>query len=140
IELAGEPEPGEGPCEDKTIMECGETYTADLEPLSGEWTNYTDVTYNYTGSEKVWEFTAPETGEYIFELDEGMNDADFFLMDACSNTANNLSDGYWTGLGDEAITLTEGVTYYLIADLFSQTYTTVSVRVICPGDQPDPED
>src|SRR5690606_8172933 len=140
IELAGEPEPGEGPCEDKTIMECGETYTADLEPSSGEWTNYTDVTYNYTGSEKVWEFTATTTGDYTFILDEGVDDADFFLMDACSNTATNLSDGYWTGLGDETITLTEGVTYYLIADLYSASgATTVSVSVTCPGDEPDPE-
>src|SRR5690606_27117790 len=100
----------------------------DLEPSSGEWTNYTDVTYNYTGSEKVWEFTATTTGDYTFILDEGVDDADFFLMDACSNTATNLSDGYWTGLGDETITLTEGVTYYLIADLYSASgATTVSV-------------
>lgn len=130
------------PCEEKTVMECGETYTAELIPDTGEWVNYTDVTYNYTGSEKVFEFTAPTTGEYTFELDEGIDDADFFLMDDCSNTATNLSEGYWSGLGDETITLTEGVTYYLIADLyeFSTETTTISVKVICPGDEPEPSD
>src|SRR5690606_18779302 len=103
------------PCANKTIMECGETYTQELIPNSGEWTNYTDVTWNYTGSEKVWEFTAPTTGIYTFDVNEGNSDADFFLMDACGNTANNLSDGYWTGgAGPETVSLTEGVTYYLI--------------------------
>ncbi|HLV24616.1 MAG TPA: hypothetical protein VKY36_07555, partial [Moheibacter sp.] len=136
---------GEDPCEDKTIMECGETYTHELIPDAGIWTNYTGVTWNYTGSEKVWEFTAPTTGEYIFEVDAGTQDADFFLMDACSNTANNLITntlGYWTGDNpNETITLTEGVTYYLIADLYTSASspTTVSVKVTCPDDEPDPE-
>src|SRR5690606_15109593 len=139
-EGGGEPEPGDGPCADKTIMECGETYTANLEPNSGEWTNYTGVTYNYAGSEKVWEFTAPTTGEYIFDLDEGENDADFFLMADCDNTSENILDGYWYGWnGPYTITLTEGVTYYLIADLYSSSATTVTVSVTCPGDEPNPE-
>ena len=127
-----------GPCDEKTIMECGETYTFELVPDAGQWVNYTDVTWDYTGSEKVWEFTAPATGDYTFDVDEGTEDADFFLMDACSNTATNLSDGYWTGSDSETVTLTEGVTYYLIADLYeSETEpTTVTVKVNCPDGPP----
>src|SRR5690606_37901609 len=89
------------------------------------------------------EFTAPATGEYVFEVDAGTQDADFFLMDDCSNTANNLitnSLGYWTGDNpSETITLTEGVTYYLIADLYTSATspTTVSAKVTCPGDEPE---
>src|SRR5690606_28892336 len=138
-----EPTEAGSPCDEKTIMECGETYTEELVPNAGEWVNYTDVTWNYTGSEKVWEFTAPATGEYVFEVDAGTQDADFFLMDDCSNTANNLitnSLGYWTGDNpSETITLTEGVTYYLIADLYTSATTpaTGTAKVTCPGDEPE---
>lgn len=97
--------------------------------------NYTGVTWSYTGSEQVFEFTAPTTGTYTFELSQGTNDADFMVMDACSNTANNLIGGYWTGLTNETITLTGGVTYYIIADLYSGASggTTVSIKVNCPA-------
>jgi hypothetical protein len=123
------------PCDDKTIMECGVEYTAELVPDAGEWLTYTDVPYNYTGSEKVWEFTAPATGLYIFDLDQGVEDADFFLMEACSNEATNIIGGYWAGIGIESIELEEGVTYYLIADLyeFNSGPTTVTVQVSCTG-------
>ena len=134
-------EPG-GPCDEKIVMECGETYTATLNPGEGEWVNYTDVTWDYTGSEQVYEFTAPETGTYVFEVNEGENDADFFLMDACSNTANNLIGGYWTGGGgDESVDLIGGTTYYLIADLYSgsSSPSTITVKVTCPDD-PGPGD
>jgi len=132
-------EPG-GPCDEKVIMACGETYTATLIPDAGEWLNYSDVTYDYPGSEQVYEFTAPVTGTYVFEVDEGENDADFFLMDACSNTANNLIEGYWTGgTGNNTIDLTGGTTYYLIADLYSSSSSTVTVKVNCPED-PEPGD
>ncbi|MBW7840622.1 MAG: T9SS type A sorting domain-containing protein [Chitinophagaceae bacterium] len=124
-----------GPCADKIVMDCGVTYTADLVPGAGEWVNYTGVTWSYTGSEQVFEFTAPTTGTYTFELSQGTNDADFMVMDACSNTANNLIGGYWTGLTNETITLTGGVTYYIIADLYSGASggTTVSIKVNCPA-------
>src|SRR5690606_3243019 len=52
INVAEGSEPG-GPCDEKIIMECGETYTTTLVPAAGEWVNYTDVTWNYTGSEQV---------------------------------------------------------------------------------------
>lgn len=122
------------PCDEKVTMECGVEYTADLEPNSGSWTNYTGVTYSYDGSEQVWEFTAPEDGNYEFILDEGDADADFFLMDDCSNEAGNvLGTAYWTGENDsETAELEGGVTYYLIADLYSSSPTTVSVQVNCP--------
>ena len=129
---------GGDPCDEKTIMSCGETYTFDLVPNAGDWETYTDVSWDYTGSEKVWEFTAPTTGPYTFDVNEGDEDADFFLMDACSNTAVNLSDGYWTGTESETVSLTGGVTYYLIADLyeFATESTTVSVSVTCPETEP----
>jgi len=131
-------EPG-GPCDEKIIMECGETYTVTLVPNEGEWVNYTDVPYDYTGSEQVFEFTAPETGTYVFEVDEGTSDADFFLMDACSNTATNLLGWYWVGYGGpDTIDLVGGTTYYIIADLFyPSTATTVTVKVNCP-ETPEP--
>lgn len=138
INVAGS-EPG-GPCDDKIIMECGETYTTTLVPGAGEWVNYTDVTWNYTGSEQVYEFTAPVTGTYEFEVDEGEEDADFFLMDACSNTAVNLSDGYWAGNANVTVDLVGGTTYYLIADLYSgsSSPSTVTIKINCPED-PDPQ-
>lgn len=131
------------PCEDKITVACGVTYTANLIPNTGAWINYPDVTDNYTGSEQVFEFTAQQTGTYTIELDQGENNADFFIMDACGNTANNLTGGYWTGLSNETIDLTEGVTYFIIADLHEQAggATTVSVKINClensePGNCP----
>lgn len=123
------------PCDDKTVMECGVEYTAVLEPDSGYWLNYTDVPYNYPGSEKVWEFTAPYTGAYIFYPDQGTMDADFFIMADCSNEAANITNFYWTGEHEEYISLEEGVTYYIIADLFGSATapTTVSLKVECSG-------
>jgi len=127
-----EPEP-QDPCDEKVIMECGVEYTADLVPNAGVWTNYTDVTWDYNGSEQVFEFTAEMTGDYEFILDEGAADVDFFVMDACSNTANNLIGGYWTGEVNQTLFLTEGQTIYIIADLFSSsTPSTVSIQVNCP--------
>jgi|GEM_PF-2799238 len=131
------------PCEDKITVACGVTYTANLIPNTGAWINYPDVTDNYTGSEQVFEFTAQQTGTYTIELDQGENNADFFIMDACGNTANNLTGGYWTGLSNETIDLTEGVTYFIIADLHELAggATTVSVKINClensePGNCP----
>src|SRR5690625_5445104 len=72
------------------------------------------------------------TGEYEFILDQGAADADFMVMDACSNTANNLIGGYWTGLVNQTLFLNEGDTIYIIADLFSSsTPSTVSFKVNC---------
>lgn len=124
------------PCDDKTVMECGVEYTAVLEPDSGYWLNYTDLPYDYPGSEKVWEFTAPYTGAYIFYPDQGTMDADFFLMTDCSNEAVNITNFYWTGEYEQYINLEEGVTYYIIADLYSSATgpTTVSLKVECPGE------
>ncbi|HUH34476.1 MAG TPA: GEVED domain-containing protein [Moheibacter sp.] len=127
-----DPTPG-GPCDDKVIMECGVEYTKTLVPSAGEWVNYTGVSWSYTGSEQVYEFTAPLSGLYTFDLNEGAGDADFFLMDACSNTAVNLlGSTYWTGAGSESYTLTEGQTVYLIADLWELSgQTTISIKVNC---------
>src|SRR5690554_7165584 len=136
ISIAEETSCGTGPCASTIPMSCGTAYTAILNPGSGEWDNYTDVSYSYTGSEQVWSFTPLTTGSYTFNVDQGTSDADFFLMDACSNTATNLSNGYWTGSGGTThnVTLTGGVTYYLIGDLvsFASSSTTVTVSVDCP--------
>ncbi|MDY0143790.1 MAG: hypothetical protein RBR97_18035, partial [Bacteroidales bacterium] len=127
------------PCASAVTMECGITYNATLNPSSGSWTNYTNGSHNYTGSEQVWSFTAPTTGAYIFNVYRGLKPADFFLMSSCSNTGTNLipSPFYWSGVVWETnytINLTEGETYYLIADLRDgSTSTTVKVRVICPA-------
>ncbi|MDY0143712.1 MAG: gliding motility-associated C-terminal domain-containing protein [Bacteroidales bacterium] len=114
-------------------MECGLTYTASLTSSGGSWTNYTDVSRTYTGSEQVWSFTAPTTGLYTFNVDEGTADADFFLMSACNPNSTNLSSGNWDH-GSYTISLTAGTTYYLIADLYSSnTSTIVTVSVTCPS-------
>lgn len=122
------------PCSEKTQISCGTEYTAVLQPNSGAWMNYTEVPYDYPGSEKVWEFTAPATGPYKFDLDQGQSDADFFLMDACSNTAGNVTHFYWPGEQSEYVNLQQGVTYYLIADLYASSSTTVKIKINCPGD------
>lgn len=130
----------ENPCDNITAMSCGVTYNATLYPNSGAWTNYTGASNSWPGSEKVWAFTAPTTGSYTFNLNEGSEDADFFLMSACSPSSTNLTNatyGYWDGIGDYTVTLTGGVTYYLIADLFSSSAsTTVTVSVDCPPPPP----
>src|SRR5690554_2045708 len=128
----------QNPCASTIQMSCGQTYTASLVPNSGSWTGYTNVSYSYTGSEQVWSFTAPVTGPYTFNVNQGTADADFFLMDACSNTAGNLSSGYWTGSSpgtSHTVTLAANQTVYLIADLYSgaSSATTVTVSVDCPS-------
>lgn len=122
------------PCEERIVMECETVYTADLIPDAGYWTNYTDVPYNYTGSEQVFEFTATATGLHVIDLDQGEDDADFMIMDACGNNAGNVINFYWTGEQSEYIDLVEGTTYYIIADLYELSGpTTVSVKVNCPA-------
>ncbi len=129
--------PASGPCSSITTMNCGTTYTATLTPSGGYWTNYTGASLSWPGSEKVWAFTAPTTGSYTFNLNEGSADADFFLMSACDPNSTNLSNGYWYGGSSgssNTVTLTGGVTYYLIADLYSSSSsTTVTVSVTCPS-------
>lgn len=121
------------PCDTKIIAECGVEYTATLEPNSGSWTNYTGVAYNYTGSEQVFEFTAQQSGLFTIELNQGTGDADFMIMNACSNAAGNIINFYWTGEHEEYINLVAGVTYYIIADLYqSSLATTVSIKINCP--------
>ncbi|MDO5655191.1 MAG: GEVED domain-containing protein [Flavobacteriaceae bacterium] len=128
------------PCDDIIAMECGVEYTVDLVPNAGSWTNYTGVSYHYTGSEQVFAFTAPADGDYIFNADEGTDDADFFLMSACNSASENLiNGGYIGGNGDPAtFPMTAGQTVYLIADLYEYSdATTVTVSVTCPTVEPD---
>lgn len=127
------------PCDDKTQMDCRILYTATLEPDEGAWTSYPDSPHNYTGSEKVWEFTATQTGEYEFDLAADSQDVDFFLMDDCSNTANNLLDGFWTGTQTGTVELNIGQTVYLIADLRDDAVDAnmVAVKINCPEVDPN---
>ncbi len=128
------------PCDEKIVIECDTVYTADLVPNAGYWTNYTEVPYNYTGSEQVFEFTATSTGLHIMDLDQGAGDADFMIMYACGNMAGNVTGFYWTGEHSEYIDLVEGTTYYIIADLYETSGpTTVSIKVNCLGDVTIPE-
>ncbi|MDD4150335.1 MAG: glycine-rich protein, partial [Bacteroidales bacterium] len=129
-----------GPCGSAITLQCGVSSTANLTSSGGAWTNYTGTGLSYNGTEQVWSFTAPTTGSYTFNVAQGANDADFFLMSACSNTSTNLSSGYWSGSGSgttHTVTLIAGTTYYLIADLYSSSgSTTVTVSVTCPGGGP----
>lgn len=128
------------PCDEKIVIACDTEYTANLVPSAGYWTNYTDVPYNYTGSEQVFEFTATTSGLHVMDLDQGAGDADFVLMDACGNLAGNVTGFYWTGEQSEYINLVEGTTYYLIADLYEASgATTVTIKVNCLGDVVVPE-
>ncbi len=128
------------PCDEKIVVACDTVYTADLVPNAGYWTNYTDVPYNYTGSEQVFEFTATASGLHIMDLDQGAGDADFMIMNACGNTAGNIINFYWTGEHSEYIDLVEGTTYYIIADLYETSGpTTVSIKVNCLGNTVIPE-
>ncbi len=128
------------PCDEKIVIECDTVYTADLVPSAGYWTNYTNVPYNYTGSEQVFEFTATASGLHIMDLDQGEGDADFMIMYACGNMAGNVTGFYWTGEHSEYIDLMEGITYYIIADLYETSGpTTVSIKVNCLGDVVIPE-
>ncbi len=122
------------------MVTCDTVYTADLVPNAGYWTNYTDVPYNYTGSEQVFEFTATATGLHIMDLDQGDGDADFMVMYSCGNMAGNVTNFYWTGEQSEYIDLVEGTTYYIIADLYETSGpTTVSIKVNCLGNVVVPE-
>ncbi|SDW04651.1 T9SS type A sorting domain-containing protein [Aequorivita viscosa] len=122
------------------MVTCDTVYTADLVPNAGYWTNYTDVPYNYTGSEQVFEFTATATGLHIMDLDQGDGDADFMIMYSCGNMAGNVTNFYWTGEQSEYIDLVEGTTYYIIADLYETSGpTTVSIKVNCLGNVVVPE-
>ncbi|WP_417266577.1 hypothetical protein [Brumimicrobium sp.] len=129
------------PCSSVIPMSCGTVYTANLIQGAGVWDNYTGTSLNYYGSEQVWSFTPSTTDNYTFNLDQGVNDADFFLMDACGNLAGNLSGGYWSGLSNMTVNLTGGTTYYLIADLYSNSAnSTVTVGVDCLASSAPPND
>lgn len=128
------------PCDEKIVIECDTVYSAELIPNAGYWTNYTGVPYNYTGSEQVFEFTATSTGLHVMDLDQGAGDADFMIMDACGNTAGNVTGFYWTGEHSEYIDLVEGTTYYIIADLYETSGPTmVTIKVNCLGNVVIPE-
>ncbi|MDO5655192.1 MAG: T9SS type A sorting domain-containing protein [Flavobacteriaceae bacterium] len=132
------------PCDDIIVMECGVEYTADLVPTAGSWSNYSGVTISYNGSEQVFAFTAPASGDYIINVNQGARDADFFLMSGCSNTSENLlTNTYMSGVGTgtgtaRTFALSTGQTIYIIADLYTSIGgTTVTVSVTCPTVAPE---
>lgn len=118
------------PCESIVLMHCDVEYSANLTQYSSAWNTYTGVSSDYNGSEQVWSFTPPASGDYTFQLEGNSSDAEFFLMDGCSNTSTNLSNGSWSVGSDQTVSLTGGETYYLIADLYEDSpSTSVQVKV-----------
>jgi len=127
------PNGGTGPCATATTMVCGNTYTATLGTTNSDWSSYTSCGYTEPGDEAVFAFSPTTTGQYTFTTLTGSGDADFFLMNTCSNTGTNVIGACWS-IGDQTVTLTAGVTYYLIVDNYSSTSTaTFTVGVDCPA-------
>ncbi len=122
-----------GPCASATTMVCGIAYTATLGTTNSDWSSYTSCGYSEPGDEAVFAFTPATTGQHTFMTSSSSGDADFFLMSTCSNTGTNLIGACWS-TGNQTVTLTAGVTYYLIADNYSSTSTaTFTLGVDCPA-------
>jgi len=126
------------PCANATPLVCGvqADYVA-LASSGGVWDNYTGMGgMLYPGTEKVWSFTPTVSGLHSFVTTDnsGNWNGTFFLMSSCSNTSTNLGGSSWNGDGSPAhlVTLTAGITYYLIADVPFNTTANVSAKVTCP--------
>ena len=121
------------PCSSVTAMSCGTTYSGTLAATGSDWSSYTSCSYSEPGDEVVYSYTPASTGSYTFSTTTTSGDPDFFLMNSCGNTGTNVYGSCWSS-GNISVTLTGGVTYYLIVDNYSSSSTAgYTVSVACAG-------
>ncbi|MDR2835064.1 MAG: immunoglobulin domain-containing protein, partial [Bacteroidales bacterium] len=122
---------GAGTCASPIQMVCGTTYSGTLSG-TGNWNVYNGCSWNESGAELVYAFTATETGNYTFNTTTNSGDPDFFLMSSCGTSGTNIYGSCWDSDGI-TVNLIGGVTYYLIVDNYNTSTTaSYSISPSCP--------
>jgi hypothetical protein len=121
-----------------TISTCGVATTANFPSFTGAW-NITDCGFNTPGLERMYQFTAPLTGEYGIQVTSATGGyVDYFWKSgalACDNTNwNCIADINTTGsyLGNTPMNFTAGVSYRILLDPESTTAGAHTFNIICP--------
>ncbi len=117
-------------------MECGTTYSGSLREGYSGWQYYTGSGHggwNEIGEEHIYSFTPDISGDYTFIASTIEGDPDFFVL---SSLNNNTCIAGWDGNSEDPsveITLTGGVTYYVVAEHSSPAGTQrYEIKVMCP--------
>ncbi len=114
-----------------TAMTCATVYSGTLGTV-GIYSTYPNCTYSEPGEEHFYSYTPPLTGSYTFTTTTISGDPDYFLMSTCDNTGTNILGSCW-GSGNQTLTLTAGVTYYVIVDnYYSSSNSSYEISVSCP--------
>jgi len=129
------PAPPYNPCTSIGNITCGSTTASNNAGGSGAWDSFGGP-YTTPGTEKIFTFTAPFTGSYNISVNNLTGYyVDLFVKDA-SLGCNN---GGWTYLNDVAfgtevstVTLTGGVTYYIMLDDEDVTAGSATITITCP--------
>lgn len=121
-----------------TISSCSVNTTANFSAFTGAW-NITDCGFNTPGLERMYQFTAPLTGEYFIQVTAATGGyVDYFWKSAalaCDNTNwNCISDitlpGTYAGL--TPMNFTAGSTYRILLDPESTTAGSHTFNIVCP--------
>ncbi|HYG53044.1 MAG TPA: T9SS type A sorting domain-containing protein, partial [Flavobacteriales bacterium] len=133
--------PGPDPCLSVVnIPDCGiTTMTANLTNTAGAW-SFTGCTFSGTpGDEQLYTFTPATSGNYNINISSfsGPSGVDFLYVDAsfgCSSTAPWTCFDNMFGTGNTStISLTAGVTYYILLDAEFVGAYTLNFMFNCPG-------
>jgi len=118
-----------------TAMTLTTVYSGTL-GTAGAWGGpYTSCTYNEPGAEKVYSYACTSTGNYDVTTTSPAGDPDFFVMSTCGTGGTNIY-GACFGSGAVNVSLTSGITYYIIVDNYSSIsdaqYTVVIASCAAP--------
>ncbi len=116
-------------------IECDQTINGTNDGGSSSVDTYCNNQFsNLTGPEVIYEFTAPLTQAYVFNLTGFTGDLDMFLLNSSCDTDDCISssDGPSANTPDEITSfLTAGTTYYIVVDGDAGTISNFQLSVQC---------
>lgn len=121
-----------------TISSCSVNTTANFSAFTGAW-NVTDCGFNTPGLERMYQFTAPLTGQYSIQVTSATGGfVDYFWKSAalaCDNTNWNCirdinAPGTYTG--NTPMNFTAGTTYRILLDPESTAAGSHTFNIVCP--------
>jgi len=120
------------------ISNCGVSTTANFPTFTGAW-NITACGFNTPGLERMFQFTAPLTGQYGIQVTAATGGfVDYFWNSTavtCDNTNwNCIADINSPGsyLGSTPMNFTAGTTYRILLDPEANTSRVHTFNIICP--------
>lgn len=119
------------PCNDITIMECGQDYNYNLGSGNGAWNP--PGPWGTPGNEQVFQYTPSVSGDYTIDV----NHSSSFYVDLFFKSGS-CSENDWTYVDDilssssNTFSLIGGVTYYFLIDDENTSASNGSISIGCP--------